>query len=70
MQCKESHFPTGGTGAQGIILSSDEISSLILERNGAVVTWRNSLVTPLQGEPKLKWPGSEATVSNKEKSHR
>lgn len=57
MQCKESHFPTGGTGAWGVILSSDEVSSLILERNGAVVTWRNSLVTPLQGEPKMEWPG-------------
>lgn len=69
MQCKEAHFPTGGTGAQGIILSSDEISSLILERNGAVVTWRNSLVTPLQGEPKLEWTGSgdTTTISNDEK---
>ena len=57
MQCEEAHFPTGGTGAQGIILASGETSSLILERNGTAVTWNNSLVTPLPDLPKLEWPG-------------
>ena len=59
MQCKEAHFPTGGTGAQGIILASDETSSLILERNGAAVTWNNRLVTPLPDLPRMEWPGNE-----------
>lgn len=58
MQCEESYAPSGGTKARGIILSSDERNSLVLEPSGSCVQWTNTLVTPLPDEPRMKWPAS------------
>lgn len=68
MQCEESHAPTGGTKARGVILSSDGGSSSILERSGNVVLWPDHLVVPLLDEPPLKWPASAPVTEDTPKS--
>lgn len=50
-------------GTLGIIVSPGDPRSCVILEDGGFFTLSNKSVTPLQGEPKLKWPGSEPQPS-------
>lgn len=50
-------------GTLGIIVCPGDPRSCVILEDGGFFTLSNKSVTPLQGEPKLKWPGSEPQPS-------
>lgn len=52
-----------GSTSVFVIADSGRMESRLWTKDGATLIVDNNLVTPLSGEPKLKWPGSEPQPS-------